>query len=97
MLVEARGLLWPTGSEDPQPWTRVVAIAGIDPARMGIFFAVFGLFWIAVTVGVVLGNQKLRVLAAAIAFATLWYFWFGTVLAVIYLFALATLRDRAEA
>ncbi len=97
MLVEARGLLWPSGSEEPQPWARVVAIAGIDPAKMGIFLAIFGLIWIAVTVSVALGYPRMRVAAAAIAFATLWYFWFGTALAVIYLFALATLRDHAEA
>lgn len=96
MLVEARGLIWPTGSETPQPWMQIVAFGGIDPQKMGVFFAVFGLIWIAVTVLVVLGHKQVRIAAAAIAFATLWYFWFGTVLAVIYLFALATLRDRAE-
>jgi hypothetical protein len=97
MLVEARGLLWPTGSEEPQPWMHIVAVAGIDPAKMGPILAVFGLIWIAVTILVVLGHRRMRVVAAAIAFATLWYFWFGTVLAVLYLFALATLRERTEA
>ena len=97
MLVDARGLLWPGTAGDPQPWRNVVAFAGIDPDKMGVFFVVFGLIWIAVTVLVAMGNRRMRVAAAAIGFATLWYFWFGTLLAGIYLLTLGTLRDRAGA
>jgi hypothetical protein len=96
LLVDARALIWPSGSQESQPWMGLARFAGFDPAKMGVFLAALGLIWIAVTILVVLGYKKARIAAAAIAFATLWYAWFGTVLSVIYLFALATLRDRTE-
>lgn len=97
LLVDARGLLWPSGSMESEPWMSLVRFAGFDPAKMGVFLAILGLIWIVVTILVILGYRMARVAAAAIAFGTLWYAWFGTAISVIYLFALATLRDREKA
>ena len=77
-------------------WTHVVKGVGLDPARFGPVFLVMAIAWIVATVAVLRGHPGAQKPAAIVAFATLWYLVMGTGLAIIYLIALATMRNPAE-
>ena len=77
-------------------WTQLVEGVGLDPARFGPVFLVMAIAWIVVTVAVLRGHTGAQRPATVVAFATLWYLVMGTGLAIIYLIALATMRDPEE-
>ncbi|MBD3161410.1 MAG: hypothetical protein GF346_04290 [Candidatus Eisenbacteria bacterium] len=79
-----------------RPWVGVVEFAGIDPTDLGPVLLGYGVAWLAVTFAVLRGSWIAQRLAAALAFATFWYIVAGTGVAIVYLIAMATLRDRGE-
>ncbi|WP_448624658.1 hypothetical protein [Geodermatophilus sp. URMC 64] len=74
------------------PWARLVAAVGIPPESTGmkLAFAVLGLLWLVLALGVVLGASWAWVLGLALAVATLWYLVPGTVLSLLVLVLLLT-------
>ena len=81
---------------EDRPWVGIVERAGLDPTAFGPVLLVYGAAWIAATVAVLRGSAIAQRFAAALAFATFWYIIAGTGIAIVYLIAMATLRERGE-
>ncbi len=77
------------------PWAKIASAVGIDPrsTTMKLIFVVYGLIWLAVIVGFILGadwSWWAMLLAAALS---LWYLPFGTLLGVIQIILLFVSRS----
>ncbi len=99
MIVDGFQLLLdsPRRFSSGETWNHLVVRVGLDPLQLGPLFLVLGVIWILVTMSVVTGMRRARTFAVILACASLWYAVPGTVLALINLFALKTLRDSAQA
>lgn len=66
------------------PWTRVVEAVGVDPRSRGmkVFFAVYGVAWIAVTVAFALKQRWSWVAMLILAIGSIWYLIIGTFVSV---------------
>ena len=76
------------------PWRHVVERVGLRPRSTGVkaFFAVYGLAWLAVTVGFLLGARWGWSAMVTFAVGSLWYLPVGTMLSVIQLVLLLSYR-----
>jgi len=45
------------GPEGPGPWSRLVALVGLDPFKLGIPFVVLGSLWLVFLVAMILGHS----------------------------------------
>jgi hypothetical protein len=98
MLVDAFQLLRhsPSRFSSGEVWDRLVHSIGLDPYRMGPLLLVLGILWLLVTVALALGRARAYRSAIVIACASLWYALPGTIVALIFLFALSTMRGRLQ-
>lgn len=86
----------PNRFSNDELWNRLVRGAGIDPAGLGPLLLALGILWLLVTISVATNVRRARLAAVILGCASLWYAIPGTILALINLFALSTLRDRAR-
>ncbi len=78
-------------------WDRLIQSIGLDPLHMGPVLLVLGILWLLVTLALASGMGRAYRPAIVIACASLWYALPGTIVAVIFLFALSTMRGRLQA
>jgi len=99
MLIDALQLLRrsPGRFSSDELWSRTAVRLGLDPVNLVPVFLVLGILWIAVTVGIATRRLRDRRIAVILACVSLWYAIPGTVLALIFLFALWTIRADAGA
>lgn len=71
------------GPEKPGPWSLIFAALGIDPARLGPAFIVFGLAWLALGVAFFARRSWAPRLGIVTSVLTAWYFPFGTLTSAI--------------
>ncbi len=71
------------GPEKPGPWSLIFAALGIDPARLGPVFIVFGLVWLAAGVAFITKRLWATRLGIVLSVLTAWYFPFGTLTSAI--------------
>lgn len=81
------------GPEKPGPWSGMFVSLGINPFRLGPMFIGFGVAWLVCLMAIWLGLPWGRTVGILIAVATLWYLPLGTVLSVIYIALLWSLRN----
>jgi hypothetical protein len=96
MLVDAFQLMRRSATRfsSGEVWERLVQSIGLDPAQMGPVLLALGILWLLVTLALASGMRRAYRPAIVIACASLWYALPGTIVAVIFLFALSTMRSR---
>jgi hypothetical protein len=99
MLVDAFQLLRrsPNRYSSGEVWDRLVRAIGLDPIQVGPVLLVFGILWLLITLALASGRRRAYKPAIVLACASLWYALPGTIVAVIFLFALSTMRARLQA
>ena len=96
MLVDALQLMRRSATRfsSGEVWERLIQSIGLDPLQMGPVLLAFGILWLLVTLALASGMRRAYRPALVLACASLWYALPGTIVAVIFLYALSTMRDR---
>ena len=99
MLVDAFQLMRRSASRfsSGEVWDRMIRSLGVDPVTLGPVLLVLGILWIAATLALAFGMRRAYRPAIVIACASLWSALPGTIVAVIFLYALSTMRGRLRA
>lgn len=79
-----------------EAWERLARWAGIEPYALGPVLLVLGSLWLLVTIALASGMRRAVRPAIVIACLSLWYALPGTVVTVVFLFALSTMRSRLQ-
>jgi len=99
MLIDAFQLLRRSANRysSGEVWERLARWVGLDPFVLGPVLLLLGILWLVVTFALASGRRRAVRPAIVIACLSLWYALPGTVVALVFLFALSTMRDRLQA
>jgi hypothetical protein len=76
------------GPEKPGPWASLIGLTDIDVFSLGPVFVLFGLAWLNFTVAFLMDAAWARNFGIVVAFLTLWYLPFGTLISIFLLVVL---------
>ena len=82
------------GPDKPGPWAVLVESVGIEPLDLGGIFILLGICWIIGLISMFLKKEWSYELLIAVSVASLWYFPFGTIIAILFLIILIRFRQR---
>jgi len=82
------------GPPKPGPWAMLFEKLNIDVFKLGPLFVLFGLAWLLFLFSLLTRQQWSYSLGIAVSLLTLWYLPVGTLIALIVLVLLLTMRNK---
>jgi hypothetical protein len=84
------------GPPKPGPWANLFYKLNVDVFKLGPLFMVFGLLWLVFLFGLWTNQSWMYLLGITISVLTLWYLPIGTIVSLIILVLLLTMKTKLE-
>ncbi len=84
------------GPPKPGPWANLFYKLNVDVFKLGPLFIVFGLLWFLFLFGLWTNQSWTNIFGVSISILSLWYFPVGTIVSLIILVLLLTMKTKPE-